>query len=132
MSDITHDTAHEADGHEERAATLFEKDAHALHSNRVKIGDNEVELPGGLYTLVFIVLAVVTLIEVVMAESPLPPQITYPLLAALSVGKAVLVVLYYMHLLQDSRIFAYAFGIPLAMAAVIVVFVMFGQPNLSY
>ena len=98
----------------------------------MKIGDREITLPGGLYTLVFIVLAVVTLVEVVMAESPLPPQISYPLLAALSVAKAVLVVLYYMHLLQDSRIFAWAFGIPLGMASLIVIFVMFLQPNLSY
>jgi heme/copper-type cytochrome/quinol oxidase subunit 4 len=127
MSEITHEAAHE-----ERAATIFEKDPHALHSDRVKIGDREITLPGGLYTLVFIVLAVVTLVEVVLAESPLPPQISYPLLAALSVAKAVLVVLYYMHLLQDSRIFAWAFGIPLGMASLIVVFVMFLQPNLSY
>jgi caa(3)-type oxidase subunit IV len=107
-------------------------DDHALHSDTVTIGGRSITMPGGLYTLVFVVLAVVTLIEVVLAESPLPPMIAYPLLAALSIGKAVLVVLYYMHLLQDSRIFAYAFGIPLAMASVIVIFVMFMQPNMNY
>lgn len=132
MTEMTHEPGHDEGHHAPRAATLFEKDPHALHSDRVQIAGREFSLPGGLYTLVFIVLAVVTLVEVMMAESPLPPQISYPLLAALSVAKAVLVVLYYMHLLQDSRIFAWAFGVPLAMAAVIVVFVMFGQPNLSY
>ncbi|MEL7234214.1 MAG: cytochrome C oxidase subunit IV family protein, partial [Chloroflexota bacterium] len=54
--------------------------------------------------------------------------IGYPLLAALSIGKAVLVVLYYMHLREDSRIFAYAFGIPLGMAALISIFLLLVDP----
>jgi caa(3)-type oxidase subunit IV len=125
------DHAPTTEAHEE-AATLDTHDDHALHSDTVKIGGREITMPGGLYTLVFVVLAVVTLIEVALAESPLPTMISYPLLVALSIGKAVLVVLYYMHLMQDSRIFAWAFGIPLAMASVIVFFVMFLQPNASY
>lgn len=107
-------------------------DGHALHSDEVKFGGATFTMPGGLYTFVFIVLAVVTLIEIVLAESGLPAGVTIPLLSALSIGKAVLVVLYYMHLLQDSRIFAYAFGIPLAMASIIVLFVMYMQPNMPY
>jgi cytochrome c oxidase subunit IV len=124
MSEITQQQASEVEAHHD--------DHHALHSDTVKIGDREITMPGGLYTLVFVVLAVVTLIEVLLAESPLPTVISYPLLAALSIGKGVLVVLYYMHLMQDSRIFAWAFGIPLGMASVIVLFVMFTQPNAGY
>ncbi|MEO0560902.1 MAG: cytochrome C oxidase subunit IV family protein [Chloroflexota bacterium] len=128
MAEITHDHDHTNDG----AAHLDDHDQHALHSDTVHIAGREITMPGGLYTLVFVVLAVVTIIEVALAESPLPNPIAYPILAALSIGKAVLVVLYYMHLMQDSRIFAWAFGIPLVMASVIVMFVMFVQPNMSY
>lgn len=85
-------------------------------------------VPGGLYTVVFGVLALVTIIEVIIAESPLPGGVAYPLLAALSIGKAVLVVMYYMHLLEDNRIFLWAFGVPLAMAAMIILFVMAINP----
>lgn len=98
-----------------------ESNGHDAHHDDSKI-------PGGLYTIVFGVLAVVTLIEVLLAESPLPRQLAYPLLAALSIGKAVLVVMYYMHLREDSRIFIWAFGVPLAMAAMIILFVMAINP----
>lgn len=105
---------------------------HALHSDTVNVMGNKVTVPGGLYTVVFIVLAVVTIVELLLAEAGLPAGVSIPILSALSIGKAVMVVLYYMHLLEDSRIFAYAFGIPLAMASLIVVFVMFMQPNAPY
>jgi len=126
------DHAQATENHDEPVELDTHDEAHALHSDTVKIGGREITMPGGLYTLVFVVLAVVTLIEVVLAESPLPNGVAYPLLMALSIGKAVLVVLYYMHLMQDSRIFAWAFGIPLGMASVIVFFVMFLQPNANY
>ncbi|MEL6151512.1 MAG: cytochrome C oxidase subunit IV family protein [Chloroflexota bacterium] len=102
--------------------------AHALHSDHVELMGREFTVPGGLYTVVFVVLAVVTMVEVIIAESPMPNAIGYPLLAALSIGKAVLVVLYYMHLREDSRIFAYAFGIPLGMAALISIFLLLVDP----
>jgi len=103
--------------------------AHALHSDTVNLPRvGEVTVPGGLYTVVFVVLAVVTIVEVILAESPIPNVIAYPVLAALSIGKAVLVVLYYMHLMEDSRIFAWAFGLPLGMAALIIVFLLIVNP----
>ena len=102
---------------------------HALHSDTVALPRvGQITIPGGLYTVVFGVLAVVTVIEVILAESPIPNVIAFPLLAALSIGKAVLVVLYYMHLKEDSRIFAWAFGLPLAMAAMIIIFLLIMNP----
>lgn len=101
---------------------------HALHSDTVDLFGTQVTVPGGLYTVVFGVLAIVTIIEVAMAESGLPGSIAYPLLSALSIGKAVLVVLYYMHLREDSRIFAWAFGLPLGMAGLIILFLLLVNP----
>ncbi|MFZ4816494.1 MAG: cytochrome C oxidase subunit IV family protein [Phototrophicaceae bacterium] len=103
---------------------------HALHNDTVDLFGTSVTVPGGLYTVVFGVLAVVTLIEILLAESGLPGVINYPLLTALSIGKAVLVVLYYMHLRQDSRIFAWAFGAPLVIAALIIGFLLLLNPVL--
>lgn len=106
-----------------------EKHDHALHSDTVTLPRvGKVTVPGGLYTVVFVVLAVVTIVEVLLAESPLPNVIAFPLLAALSIGKAVLVVLYYMHLMEDSRIFAWAFGLPLGMAGMIIIFLLIMNP----
>ncbi len=101
---------------------------HALHSDTVDLFGTQIEVPGGLYTVVFAVLAVVTALEVLIAESAMPNSIAFPLLAALSLGKAVLVVLYYMHLREDSRIFVWAFGLPLAMASLIILFLMIVDP----
>ncbi|MEM6528927.1 MAG: hypothetical protein AAF653_11585, partial [Chloroflexota bacterium] len=56
---------------------------HALHSDHVELMGREFDVPGGLYTVVFVVLAVVTIVEVIIAESPMPNAIGYPLLAAL-------------------------------------------------
>ena len=101
---------------------------HALHSDTVDLFGNEVTVPGGLYTVVFVVLAVVTIVEVLIAESGMPNVIGFPLLSALSIGKAVLVVMYYMHLREDSRIFIWSFGVPLAMAALIIIFLLIMNP----
>lgn len=101
---------------------------HALHSDTVDLFGREITVTGGLYTVVFGVLAVVTIVEVIMAESPLPNVIAYPLLSALSIGKAVLVVMFYMHLREDSRIFVWSFGLPLAMAAMIIIFLLLVNP----
>ncbi len=101
---------------------------HALHSDTVDLFGTQVKVPGGLYTVVFAVLAVVTALEVLIAESGMPNSIAFPLLAALSLGKAVLVVLYYMHLREDSRIFVWAFGLPLGMASLIILFLLIVDP----
>jgi cytochrome c oxidase subunit 4 len=109
----------------EARAQAFE---HALHSDTVDLFGREITVMGGLYTVVFGVLAIVTIVEVILAESPMPNVIAYPVLSALSIGKAVLVVLYYMHLREDSRIFVWSFGLPLAMAAMIIIFLLLVNP----
>ncbi|MBE2268050.1 MAG: cytochrome C oxidase subunit IV family protein [Anaerolinea sp.] len=81
-------------------------------------------IPLPLYTVVFITLAVITIIEVVIAEIvPEGALKTVPLLV-LSLGKAVMVVLFYMHLREDSRIFALALILPLLIALVSALFLL--------
>lgn len=62
------------------------------------------------YLLVFASLAVLTAIEVAITYVPQIPQA--PVLLTLSVLKALLVILYFMHLRFDSRWFAFVFFIP--------------------
>jgi len=70
------------------------------------------------YVGVFIILAVLTLIEIgVSVYVNLPLALRPPVLLALAVVKASLVALYYMHLRFDRRIFAALFVVPVLAAA---------------
>lgn len=62
------------------------------------------------YLLVFTALAVLTAVEVGITYIPNIPLT--PILLALSFLKAMLVILYFMHLRYDSRWFAFIFFIP--------------------
>ena len=59
------------------------------------------------YILVFIILGILTIIEVVLAQLPIPRA---PILIPISIIKASLVALFYMHLRYDHRVFAAIFG----------------------
>jgi cytochrome c oxidase subunit 4 len=54
--------------------------------------------------LVFIILAVLTAIEVGLVSIGLPKAMLLPLLLALAVAKATLVGMYYMHLRFEGRV----------------------------
>jgi cytochrome c oxidase subunit 4 len=77
------------------------------------------------YLFVFIALAVFTLIETLVSYVQ-QAAIKFPTLVALSVVKAVLVLLYFMHLKFDSKLFSYLFiagcvlVIPLILAMVLI------------
>ena len=62
------------------------------------------------YLLVFLALAILTLVE--LATFYLPPNLRPVALLTLSFIKALLVVLYFMHLKTDSRWFAFIFLVP--------------------
>jgi len=62
------------------------------------------------YLLVFVALAALTAIEVAVTYVPGIPQA--PVLLTMSLAKALLVILYFMHLRSDSRWFALVFIIP--------------------
>ena len=62
------------------------------------------------YLLVFLALAVLTAVEVGVTYVPAIPQV--PVLLGLSLVKALLVILYFMHLKFESRWFAFIFFVP--------------------
>jgi len=77
------------------------------------------------YLGIFILLAMLTLIET-LASYLQQAAIKFPLLIALSLVKAVLVLLYFMHLKFDSRIFSYLFiaGCVLSIPLIIVMMIV--------
>lgn len=88
-----------------------------------------VAAPRKPYLMVFFGLAVITLIEIGVTFLPVIPHA--PILAALSIGKIVLVAMYYMHLKTDSPYFTYTILVPvpfvvMILAAVLVTEIVFG------
>jgi len=83
------------------------------------------------YLGIFILLAVFTLVET-LASYLQQTAIKFPVLIVLSLVKAVLVLLYFMHLKFDSRIFSYLFiagcvlSIPLILVMLIVMPIVAG------
>lgn len=77
--------------------------AHHHDTDVTRFAGREYPIP--VYTAVFIVLGVITLVEVLLAEI-ITTNVRIVPLVALSILKAGLVVYYYMHLNVDSRIFA--------------------------
>ena len=77
------------------------------------------------YFLVFLTLAGFTLIETLVSYSS-REVIKFPLLVGLSVVKVLLVLLYFMHLKFDSKIFSYTFiaGCVLAIPLILVIVVV--------
>ncbi len=61
------------------------------------------------YVIIGVILTVVTAIEVAISYIPALGSVMVPLLLALSFAKFMMVVLFYMHLKFDSRIFARLF-----------------------
>ncbi len=65
------------------------------------------------YARVFLVLIVVTVIEVLLSvRSIFPRTILNSLFILLSLAKASFVAAYYMHLRQDARVYSYVFVFP--------------------
>ncbi len=83
------------------------------------------------YVVIFGILAVITLIEVIIAEIfPDGFLRTIPLVV-LSLAKAVMVMLFYMHLREDSKIFAVAVALPLIVGVISVMFLL-AVPSTGY
>ena len=80
-------------------------------------------LPFPVYTVVYGVLAILTLIEVGISQLP-PGALIIPLLLGIAFFKAGLVVWFYMHLNTDSRIFAVTLIAPLIKVLIATLFLM--------
>jgi len=81
-----------------------------------------------LYTSVFLVLGVLTIIEVLVAEIFTADAITIPVNLGLAVTKAFLVVYYYMHLNTDSRVFRWTLLVPIGVGLLSAMF-LFAIPT---
>jgi len=78
----------------------------------------EHQKPGeGLYFAIFILLAVLTMIE--LLATYLPNIAKIPLLLGLATGKAFLVVQFYMHLRYENKILSWAFLIPVLIGLIV-------------
>jgi caa(3)-type oxidase subunit IV len=109
-------------------ATSAEPHADENHGDTIMLFGREYHIP--LYTAVFFALAVLTVLEVLIAGAVVT-DIKIPFLLAIAVAKALLVILFYMHLSTDSRIFAFALALPLAVALLSMLF-LFAVPATGY
>jgi caa(3)-type oxidase subunit IV len=80
-------------------------------------------IPLPIYTVVYGILFAITILEVIVSSLPRGILGT-AILIGLSACKAVLVVLFYMHLKDDSRVFAVALILPLFIALVSSLFLL--------
>jgi cytochrome c oxidase subunit 4 len=107
--------AHNSDAHSAEGHTAG---AHAHPDTTVILGRT---LPFPIYTVVFGILAMITLIEVIIAELP-EGVIGNILLLVLSGIKAWLVVWYYMHLREDNPLYALILIIPVILVAISILY----------
>jgi len=102
-------------------------EGHDPHNTDVTVFRGKVyEIP--LYTSVFLVLGVLTLIEVLVAEIITADAITVPVNLGLAVSKAALVVYYYMHLNHDSKVFRWTLLVPVVVGLLSALF-LFAIPT---
>ncbi len=76
------------------------------------------------YMLVWMWLAIMTMIEVWAAQAGLARRILIPILVALAIWKAALVAIYFMHLKFEPRRFLLVVLAPLPLAVILVVAVL--------
>ncbi|GAB4515537.1 MAG: hypothetical protein OHK0046_19250 [Anaerolineae bacterium] len=101
---------------------------HDAHGDTTVFMGREYPLP--IYTSVFLALGALTVIEVLLAEI-ISSDIKIPFLMGIAVAKALLVVLFYMHLNKDSRIFALVLGLPLGLGLLATLYLL-GVPPTGY
>lgn len=73
------------------------------------------------YVMIGLVLTIITAVEVAIFYIPQLAAVLIPTLIVLSVGKFVIVVLFYMHLKFDSPVFSRVFFAPLFLAVLVVI-----------
>src|SRR5438105_6609308 len=78
--------------------------------------------PGaGTYVLIGVILTVITAVEVAVFYIPALHAAIAPILLTLSAVKFALVVMFYMHLKFDSRLFSSVFFAPMMLAVLVIV-----------
>lgn len=87
------------------------------------MSDNKAEVHSstGTYLAVFAILTVVTIVEVAVFYIPALSGVLAPMLLVLSACKFALVVMFYMHLKGDPKLFTWVFVGPLMIAGAVLV-----------
>ncbi|HEX9691723.1 MAG TPA: cytochrome C oxidase subunit IV family protein [Gemmatimonadales bacterium] len=79
----------------------------------------------GTYLVVAAILTVITVVEVGVYYVPSLKPVLAPTLIVLSASKFALVVMFYMHLRQDHRLFSAIFVVPLMIAVGVAIALLF-------
>jgi caa(3)-type oxidase subunit IV len=103
-------------------------DAHHEHDYHEQLKLFGRTFPVPTYTGVFIILGILTVMEVALFELP-RGFLTAPIMIVLSVIKAGLVVWFYMHLNKDSRIFLIALLVPTILVVICTLFLLIVPPG---
>lgn len=106
-----HDHDHAHGGH--AAAAHGPSAALAAHPSHVKE-----------YLVIFVILAVLTLLEVVLAQMGIAKHLLAVALVGLAVTKAAIVALYYMHLKSETKVLKLTVAIPLAAPTIYAIVLM--------
>lgn len=109
----------EAEPEAKKASAEVEKAAHDDHGHEGHAAVHGHAPNRKEYMVIFVALAVLTAIEVVVAQIPgLSKTILGLLLVALAITKAMIVALYYMHMKHETKVMKLSVLIPMAAPAV--------------
>jgi caa(3)-type oxidase subunit IV len=113
------------------------------HSNTVRLLGREITVEGGIYTVVFAALALLTVIEVLSAEflkgaihdapdaAATLQAIKAIILLGIAIIKSSLVIWFYMHLREEKPLIAIVILLPLLVATLSIMFLL-AIPPLGY
>ncbi len=76
------------------------------------------------YLIIFVILAVLTLLEVVLAQMGIAKHLLAVALVGLALTKAAIVALYYMHLKSETKVLKLTVAIPLAAPTIYAIVLM--------
>ena len=111
------------------------------HSNTVQLLGREITVEGGIYTVVFGVLALLTVIEVLSAEflkgaihdapsaAVTLQTIKAVLLLGIAIIKSSLVIWFYMHLREEKPLIAVVILLPLLIASLSIMYLLAIPPG---
>ncbi len=111
------------------------------HSNTVRVLGREITVEGGIYTVVFGALALLTVIEVVSAEflkgaihdapsaAATLQAIKAVLLLGIAIIKSSLVIWFYMHLREEKPLIAIVILLPLLIASLSIMYLLAIPPG---
>ncbi len=111
------------------------------HSNAVTLLGRQITVEGGIYTVVFVALAILTVIEVVSAEgikgaihdapdaAATLQAIKAAILLFIAVIKSTLVIWFYMHLRDEKPLLAVVLLLPLLIAGLSILYLLAIPPG---